>query len=681
MEGAKETFFPSGPTSAQILDSTEYKNLVSKGFSGKDAFERVSNDLSPGMLRQYGPLAAAGLGIMGLTGGFDQKPLQQSALNASLTGGAGSYQDLMTKNPRKYYAQNLPGVLYDNNGAIIGYKGPGGSRQLYNQGGAVGYANGGEATATWEGPAWGPNSMVYPTRAAAIAAGVPANKLFRSALEAYRGKANVVTPYVPVVDPVLPKTSETVIAPTLQPVELALEGGGRNSGFDGGGGYRREGGPPSYDYGGSSYGADGSRKSNTGLFSGILGRTEQAPAPVTYGNFTNKGTTTQDDIDSTLAALSTGINTGGITSLGTTTQSDIDSTIAGLSTGINTGTTTQSDIDSTIADLGSGITGGSGVDSDTGLQGQGLLGQTGLYGDAAAGSGGIDFGTNLQGQGYLGQTGLYGDAAAGSGGADFGTNLQGQGEADQTGLYGDAAAGMTGGIGSLGGGQLSAIDSAYASLVSDEKMNDAAMAAADNARYGPQIAATAANVQAAQDAAAAAEAQRAADAVAADAVQAARDNADNPADMSSGNISGAATGTSGGSPADAGDGGGGAPVGGSGGYDGGGYDGGGGGYDGGGDPGGGGGPFAKGGYIGGYAQGGMGSNGIASLLKGGYPRKIGEIAGPGTGTSDDIPAMLSDGEFVMTAKAVRGAGKGSRRDGAKRMYALMHQLERNAARG
>ena len=33
----------------------------------------------------------------------------------------------------------------------------------------------------------------------------------------------------------------------------------------------------------------------------------------------------------------------------------------------------------------------------------------------------------------------------------------------------------------------------------------------------------------------------------------------------------------------------------------------------------------------------------------------GESAGPGTGTSDDIPAMLSDGEFAMTAKAVRGS--------------------------
>ena len=37
-------------------------------------------------------------------------------------------------------------------------------------------------------------------------------------------------------------------------------------------------------------------------------------------------------------------------------------------------------------------------------------------------------------------------------------------------------------------------------------------------------------------------------------------------------------------------------------------------------------------------------------------RNGGESAGPGTGTSDDVPAMLSDGEFVMTAKATRGAG-------------------------
>ena len=56
----------------------------------------------------------------------------------------------------------------------------------------------------------------------------------------------------------------------------------------------------------------------------------------------------------------------------------------------------------------------------------------------------------------------------------------------------------------------------------------------------------------------------------------------------------------------------------------------------------------------------------------------GHLKGPGTGTSDSIPAKLSDGEFVMTAKAVRGAGKGSREAGARKMYALMHQFEKRA---
>lgn len=77
----------------------------------------------------------------------------------------------------------------------------------------------------------------------------------------------------------------------------------------------------------------------------------------------------------------------------------------------------------------------------------------------------------------------------------------------------------------------------------------------------------------------------------------------------------------------------------------------------------------------------MNMGGIAGLAQGGYPRRTGQISGPGTEKSDSIPAMLSDGEFVMTAKAVRGAGKGSRRAGAKQMYKLMHQLEKNAERG
>ena len=83
----------------------------------------------------------------------------------------------------------------------------------------------------------------------------------------------------------------------------------------------------------------------------------------------------------------------------------------------------------------------------------------------------------------------------------------------------------------------------------------------------------------------------------------------------------------------------------------------------------------------GYAEGGGVMDTPQAMRVGGktYPRKIGAINGPGTGTSDSIPAMLSDGEFVFTAKAVRAMGQGSRRKGAKKMYKLMKMLEGKAA--
>ena len=62
-----------------------------------------------------------------------------------------------------------------------------------------------------------------------------------------------------------------------------------------------------------------------------------------------------------------------------------------------------------------------------------------------------------------------------------------------------------------------------------------------------------------------------------------------------------------------------------------------------------------------------------------YPPRIGGINGPGTGTSDDVPAMLSDGEFVFTAKAVKGAGNGSRREGTSNLYSMMRNFEGRAA--
>ena len=43
--------------------------------------------------------------------------------------------------------------------------------------------------------------------------------------------------------------------------------------------------------------------------------------------------------------------------------------------------------------------------------------------------------------------------------------------------------------------------------------------------------------------------------------------------------------------------------------------------------------------------------------------------------ADDVPAMLSKNEFVMTADAVRAMGDGDVNRGAQRMYDLMNSLE------
>ena len=53
----------------------------------------------------------------------------------------------------------------------------------------------------------------------------------------------------------------------------------------------------------------------------------------------------------------------------------------------------------------------------------------------------------------------------------------------------------------------------------------------------------------------------------------------------------------------------------------------------------------------------------------------GDISGPGTGTSDSINAKVSDGEFIFTDKAVENFGGGDRQVGARRMYAMMNQLD------
>ena len=82
-----------------------------------------------------------------------------------------------------------------------------------------------------------------------------------------------------------------------------------------------------------------------------------------------------------------------------------------------------------------------------------------------------------------------------------------------------------------------------------------------------------------------------------------------------------------------------------------------------------------------YAAGG----GIAELpqvrmLEGGVPeidyRQSGGFVPMGKKEkADDVPAMLSKNEFVMTADAVRGMGDGNIEKGAQKMYDQMRELE------
>ena len=58
-----------------------------------------------------------------------------------------------------------------------------------------------------------------------------------------------------------------------------------------------------------------------------------------------------------------------------------------------------------------------------------------------------------------------------------------------------------------------------------------------------------------------------------------------------------------------------------------------------------------------------------------FPPKMGMISGPGGPKDDKIPAMLSDGEFVFTAKAVDNAG------GPRAMYKMMNKLDPESSKG
>ena len=61
-----------------------------------------------------------------------------------------------------------------------------------------------------------------------------------------------------------------------------------------------------------------------------------------------------------------------------------------------------------------------------------------------------------------------------------------------------------------------------------------------------------------------------------------------------------------------------------------------------------------------------------------FPRMTGDISGPGTGTSDSIPAMLSDGEHVLTKQEVTQIGGGDNDLGHQRLYAARENIRQQA---
>jgi hypothetical protein len=61
-----------------------------------------------------------------------------------------------------------------------------------------------------------------------------------------------------------------------------------------------------------------------------------------------------------------------------------------------------------------------------------------------------------------------------------------------------------------------------------------------------------------------------------------------------------------------------------------------------------------------------------------FPRMTGDISGPGTGTSDSIPAMLSDGEHVLTKQEVTQIGGGDNDLGHQRLYAARENIRKQA---
>ena len=101
--------------------------------------------------------------------------------------------------------------------------------------------------------------------------------------------------------------------------------------------------------------------------------------------------------------------------------------------------------------------------------------------------------------------------------------------------------------------------------------------------------------------------------------------------------------------------------------------------------------FKKGGFVAPLQMASGGAMPLPLLAKSGgalgaLPRGDGRldfrhgahVAGEGDGQSDDIKAMLADGEFVFPADVVSALGNGSTKAGSDKLYEMMHSIRSRA---
>ena len=111
LEAAKDAFFPSGPSTTEILQAQGVNPLQATSAQLEVAKE-LAKQAAPGVFAKTLPALAAGTGIMAVTGGFKKPPQEDPGLvEYAEDGTAITGEDKIAADPDKYLVDNLYGQL------------------------------------------------------------------------------------------------------------------------------------------------------------------------------------------------------------------------------------------------------------------------------------------------------------------------------------------------------------------------------------------------------------------------------------------------------------------------------------------------------------------------------------------------------------------------------------------